>query len=572
MNKLYKNVTLTLGTLLILNPISSFALSKEETVYANLSASGKIKNITVSEHLINDEKLSKINDYSKLTNIKNINGDETFISDNNKLTWESNGNDIYYQGSTDKELPVSTKIKYYLDGKEISKKDLKGKKGHVKIEVKYINNLSNKVNGKTLYTPFVVATETIIPTKGNTNVTVTNGKVISTGVNYAVTGLTSPGLYDSLNISSLQNLDKITIEYDTDKYKSSPIYSVVTSKIVDDEDFSKLNDASNVFNQVNQLVNGSKQILNGSKSLLDGTNELKNGTEKLNNGASSLNSGINSAYDGANQIKTALDSSINQLNNDNSDALDQEKLNYIQSQAVNQAALTDEQKNYISANAISEVKKNPTYIYINNNYQAGLEQVAPLGITDATINICANQPVDVNYQAVCSNTSLKDLIFAKQMLNIMEGTASQTAVETAESVAVETTKKVSTSVASQVANQVKLTAKDSTVASLNLLSQNVGKLRDGLGTIKNGANELVNGTNDLNNGTTKLNNGANDLYQGITKFNNSGINKIDDLVNNKIKNKLGDVKELKKLSDNYTSFGSKDNSCKGNTKFILVTK
>ena len=572
MNKLYKNVTLTLGTLLILNPISSFALSKEETVYANLSASGKIKNITVSEHLINDEKLSKINDYSKLTNIKNINGDETFISDNNKLTWESNGNDIYYQGSTDKELPVSTKIKYYLDGKEISKKDLKGKKGHVKIEVKYINNLSNKVNGKTLYTPFVVATETIIPTKGNTNVTVTNGKVISTGVNYAVTGLTSPGLYDSLNISSLQNLDKITIEYDTDKYKSSPIYSVVTSKIVDDEDFSKLNDASNVFNQVNQLVNGSKQILNGSKSLLDGTNELKNGTEKLNNGASSLNSGINSAYDGANQIKTALDSSINQLNNDNSDALDQEKLNYIQSQAVNQATLTDEQKNYISANAISEVKKNPTYIYINNNYQAGLEQVAPLGITDATINICANQPVDVNYQAVCSNTSLKDLISAKQMLNIMEGTASQTAVKTAESVAVETTKKVSTSVASQVANQVKLTAKDSTVTSLNLLSQNVGKLRDGLGTIKNGANELVNGTNDLNNGTTKLNNGANDLYQGITKFNNSGINKIDDLVNNKIKNKLGDVKELKKLSDNYTSFGSKDNSCKGNTKFILVTK
>ena len=158
------------------------------------------------------------------------------------------------------------------------------------------------------------------------------------------------------------------------------------------------------------------------------------------------------------------------------------------------------------------------------------------------------------------------------MLNIMEGTASQTAVKTAESVAVETTKKVSTSVASQVANQVKLTAKDSTVTSLNLLSQNVGKLRDGLGTIKNGANELVNGTNDLNNGTTKLNNGANDLYQGITKFNNSGINKIDDLVNNKIKNKLGDVKELKKLSDNYTSFGSKDNSCKGNTKFILVTK
>ncbi len=41
-----------------------------------------------------------------------------------KLTWQADGSDIYYQGTTDKELPVTVKLTYYLDGKEISPEDL----------------------------------------------------------------------------------------------------------------------------------------------------------------------------------------------------------------------------------------------------------------------------------------------------------------------------------------------------------------------------------------------------------------------------------------------------------------
>lgn len=40
------------------------------------------------------------------------------------LTWQADGNDIYYQGTTDKELPIDMKMTYYLDGKEISPEDL----------------------------------------------------------------------------------------------------------------------------------------------------------------------------------------------------------------------------------------------------------------------------------------------------------------------------------------------------------------------------------------------------------------------------------------------------------------
>ncbi len=55
------------------------------------------------------------------------------------MTWNTDGEDIYYQGTTDQDLPVSVKLTYYLDGKEIKPADLKGKSGHLKIQVDYTN-------------------------------------------------------------------------------------------------------------------------------------------------------------------------------------------------------------------------------------------------------------------------------------------------------------------------------------------------------------------------------------------------------------------------------------------------
>mgnify|MGYP006883761751 CR=1 FL=1 len=45
------------------------------------------------------------------------------------MTWQADGADIYYQGKTDSEAPVSLKVTYYLDGNEIAPKDLAGKSG-----------------------------------------------------------------------------------------------------------------------------------------------------------------------------------------------------------------------------------------------------------------------------------------------------------------------------------------------------------------------------------------------------------------------------------------------------------
>ena len=97
------------------------AVYKEETVYVNADATGTIDEVTVSNWLKNSGSVSgSLTDASTLKDIKNVKGDETFKASGDTLTWNTDGEDIYYQGTTDQDLPVSVKLTYYLDGKEIS--------------------------------------------------------------------------------------------------------------------------------------------------------------------------------------------------------------------------------------------------------------------------------------------------------------------------------------------------------------------------------------------------------------------------------------------------------------------
>ena len=201
-------VVLGAGTVMAAASTSDNSVQKEETVYVNTTAAGDVTDVTVSDWLKNsgDSSESEIKDTSDLTDIKNVKGDETFTQDGDNLTWSTDGKDIYYQGKTDKELPVSVSIKYYLDGKEISPDDLAGKTGHLKMEVTYTNTskTTKKVNGKNaeIYSPFVMVTGMILSTDNFANVTVDNGKVISDGSRNIVVGLGMPGMKDSLDLDS----------------------------------------------------------------------------------------------------------------------------------------------------------------------------------------------------------------------------------------------------------------------------------------------------------------------------------------------------------------------------------
>ena len=131
---------------------ADFRISMEVTGYINAESDGTVKEITVSEWLKNSGEASGslIKEVSDLTEIKNTKGDEEYTQKGQELTWENDGKDIYYEGKTEKGLPVTVKFTYELDGKEIKPNDLAGKSGHLKIQVTYQNNTktTKKVYGK----------------------------------------------------------------------------------------------------------------------------------------------------------------------------------------------------------------------------------------------------------------------------------------------------------------------------------------------------------------------------------------------------------------------------------------
>ena len=180
--------------------------TKTETVYVFNNADGSARNAIVTDWLKNVKGDQSLSDVSNLTDIENTESQAGYQQDGQNLTWDAQGNDIYYKGNTADQAPVSIKVTYWLDGQEISPDDLAGKSGHVKIRYDYTNNASyqTEVNGeqRTMYTPFVAATGLILDNGTFKNVTAVNGKIVNDGDRTTVAGFAMPGLQEDLGITT----------------------------------------------------------------------------------------------------------------------------------------------------------------------------------------------------------------------------------------------------------------------------------------------------------------------------------------------------------------------------------
>ena len=284
-NNLKKLGTISVLCLSLFTTVPVNALTKNETVYSKIDTNGNVIKTTVTDKLINDNKLDTITDLTDLDKIINLSNNNTFNKDNNQITWNTSGNNLTYQGISNKELPISINISYKLDGNSITVDDLLGKSGHVDITLKYTNNERNLVyvNGTNtyLYTPFIVTMGTIIKDTDATNLKITNGKIINNGLSNILVGISAPGLYESLNMYELKDLDTITISYDTTSFNLPTIYNVATSKLLEDNDLS-------IFDNLNTLTSASTSLKENIDALTEGSNKLLESSITLNNGTSQI--------------------------------------------------------------------------------------------------------------------------------------------------------------------------------------------------------------------------------------------------------------------------------------------
>ncbi|MCI8876036.1 MAG: hypothetical protein HFI77_08290 [Lachnospiraceae bacterium] len=314
-------------------------VDKDETVYVIADSTGKATSTIVSAWLRNPDGKEKLTDASDLKDITNVKGDETFTQKGSEITWDAAGSDIYYQGTTSKDTPVTEKITYFLDGKEVSPKEIAGKSGKVKIRFDYTNNEKTKASiaGKEeeINVPFIVVSGMVLG-DNFTNVDVTNGKVISNGAGNMVVGIAMPGLKDSLNIKEEDLSDNISIpDYvevtaDAEDFELDMTMSIVSSSSslnVDGAfDFSDLDSKiDDLTDAVDKLSDGSGDLADGLKKLNEKMPEFSNGLNDLQNGVRSYTDGAKTLADGISTLKSSsgelisgvdqLKTSVNTLNN-----------------------------------------------------------------------------------------------------------------------------------------------------------------------------------------------------------------------------------------------------------------
>ncbi len=302
------------------------SVEKEETVYVNADARGTVKSITVSSWLKNGDGAEELTDVTRLTDVVNVKGDETFTQDGDTYVWAADGRDIYYQGETSEALPVDVKVTYYLDEKEVNPEELAGKSGKVKIRFDYENHSTQKteIGGKEteLYVPFVAASTLILDSDRFVNVEVENGRILSDGKNTVVAGVAMPGLYDSLDLLNLEGFEDVDIpEYvevtaDVTDFELAMTATILMPDVLsrldtddmdgfDDlkEDMEELNDATyELIDGCVELDDGVQELKDNMPDLWDGAVELDDGAVELNDGAWELDDGAQDLMDGADKL------------------------------------------------------------------------------------------------------------------------------------------------------------------------------------------------------------------------------------------------------------------------------
>lgn len=304
---------------------------KTETVYSVLNSDGSISDTIVSSWLHDEDGINNIKETLNLTDVKNIKSNEKPSKNGNTYTWNAKGNDVYYEGTATKQLPVSVKLRYELDGQEMSAKDMEGKSGHLKLTISFTNNHSEvkNINGKSIVIhPSYLAGGMLNMSTGNfTNVKCESGKIVNDGTNEMLAFANIPGLNETLKSAGLDKVnnqlgisDDVTVEADVNNFDLGSIMVGMTNEIDLASELGEIGSVSELTDGIDQLIEADDQLIDGSKQLYDGTTQLKEGIAPLSSAypqIETLTNAFDQLHDGTTTLSTGLNqytAGVDQLN------------------------------------------------------------------------------------------------------------------------------------------------------------------------------------------------------------------------------------------------------------------
>lgn len=564
----------------------SHTLSKDETAYEIMDADGNTKEIQVSEWLKNGTDARTIKDVSELKDIENTSGNEKFDQNGEQLTWHAGGRDIHYSGTTENPLPVKVKVSYYLDGKEVSAKEIKGKSGAVEIHFDYEVSKKDTVSGRTITHPYTMASGVLLDGSKFTNVSVEGGRNVNDGSTNVALGVAFPGLSEDLGLSGKLNIpDSVVVKADTTDFTIDGTYTIAMSGLLGDINASG---ADSLKAKVNALESGLTQLASSSAKLVKATKQVKNGAAKLSSGSKRLESGgvrlkagTSSLVSGSGKIVKGADSL----------AAGNAKLVQGSKSLKSGTAAAQDGINSLNANLNKLTSKNAAL-------NTATKQLVDLILAKTSSHLTRKNYASVLdkqiavYQkkiAAYENVDTDAARAAVQVLRAEVGSLQSTKTTLGQVVAYEDSVKQYTDATQAIygATSTELASGASQLdqgaaqlaSGLQAENQGIASLSQGLTTLYKGSKSLNKGVGTLNNGISSLATGArtlssgtSQLAAGMEKFDKAGIQKfVSSLDDAALKKVAGNFEAVVKASRNKVFVGGKAASMEGTSKIIFKT-
>ncbi len=583
----------------------SAAVTKDECVYVIAGADGATKKVIVSDWIKNSLYASSVNDSSSLSDIINVKGDESYsMNGDNMKVWDAQGNDIYYRGNIEKELPVNISISYKLDGAAMSAEDMKGKSGKATIRFDYKNNQYENVeiDGKTekIYVPFAVLTGTMFDNDKFRNIEIENGRTINDGDRTIAAGLVLPGLKTNLGsfADDLEIPEYIEITADVTDFEMNTTMTLATNELFNEVETDKLDDLDKVTDAIDEVNSALDKLSDGADKLYDGLNTLLSksdtliaGIDSLAQGAKQVNDGTSKLYGGSTQLDSGLSELLSGLTTLDSNSA---KLNggakqvfetllktadsQIAAAGLKADSLTIDNYATVLSKLISGLDKDTVYKMAYNTaldtvtkqvkanetqIRAGVKKATRDKIVVAVLKQAGYDMTADQYDAAVKAGQISEAVQKAVNDNVEKKLADPATVAAMDKAyeeqvqklidenmkSDEVTSQINAAVAKAAAGQSSLSTLKAQLDSYNEFYTGLKEYTDGVASAKAGAAKLKAGSSDLKDGAKQLSDGTAALKDGTDKL-NSGSAALKDGVS-----QLTDG--AKQLSDGMTEFRTK---------------
>lgn len=604
-------------------PETEKALRRDETVYVIANTDGSVRRIIVSDWIQNGLAAAQVEERSELSAVETVKGSASYtMGQDNARVWDAQGQDLYYQGSIEKALPVDMTVTYQMDGQTVTPGQIAGKSGHVTVRFDYENRQYEMVEidgtEEKLYVPFAMLTGLLLDSDRFTNVTVSNGKLFCDGSHIAVVGVAFPGLQEDLSMEKdrLEIPDYVEIEADVKDFSLATAVTVASSGLfdqLDDETLERLelgeltDGIGRMTDAMDQLMDGSSQLYDGLCTLLDSSQQLIDGVDQLCQGLNELTSHNSQLNGGAKQVFESLIAAANsqlqtsgltvpELTVDNYSQVLESLLQqldgasaYAESEARKKIeAAVAAQQEQVSA-AVEQAVEQQTAAQVEQAVEqqvwqqvlsaAGLtEEAYDAGTAAGAIPQKQQEQLQAALKAQMASETIKGLISqtkaAKMESDEIRALIGQKTEQTMAELVEENLQ------SEEVQSQIRSAAEQASAGAQSIRSlkeqldsyqsfyQGLLAYTAGVAQARDGAAQLQSSLPALTDGVTRLRDGSMELSDGLRQFREEGIQKLADALGGDLGQLSSRLKAIREAAQNYRSFSGDGTDMPSQVRFI----